>query len=361
MPDWKSIRAEFPALKRWTYLNTATFGQVPRCANDAVERHWRRRDEFGCVDFLDWYDDAERIRGAVARLIHAEPEDIAFVSSASAALSIVLAGIGISNGDNVVTLDEEFPNYLYLRAARRVAFGEFYAAIDARTRLAAFAEVNYITGFRPPLAEVSARLRERGVPLFVDGSQSTGALVMDLRQTPVDVLAVHGYKWLISPGGAGFMYISPALRKRLPPNIIGWRSHQDWRNVDNLHHGEPVFKESAEKYEGGGLPFPLIYALGASVHMVLEIGPEEIERRVLDLARQARGLLRGLGAEVEDSDSQIVAGRFPGRDASVLARSLREHGIVVAARHGNVRVSPHFYNDEDDLARLETGLRLAMR
>jgi selenocysteine lyase/cysteine desulfurase len=357
--DWSAIRAEFPALERWTYLNTATYGQVPRRAMEALTQHWQRLAEFASCDFLDWYTDADRIRAACARLIHASPEDIAFVPNAAAALSIVIAGLRLQPGDNIVTLDGEFPNYQYMAAARRVRWEELRWAIDARTRLVAFSEVNYSTGFRPPLDEVLRITRERGVPLFLDGSQSVGALRFDVTRTPVDVLAVHGYKWLCSPTGAGFVYVSPGMRRRLPPNIIGWRSHRDWRNVSNLHHGTPTFKDSAEKYEGGGLPFWLLYPMEASVNMILEIGPEVIERRVLDLAASIRSVLTELGAAVTDTGSQIVIARFPDNDAGEIVRALRERNVTAAARHGRLRLSPHFYNNEDDLARLASALRRA--
>jgi selenocysteine lyase/cysteine desulfurase len=358
--DWIRLRAEFPALARWTYLNTATYGQMPRRAVAAMTRHSEQRDELATTNFLDWYTDADRMRGSIARLIHAQPEDIAFVPNAAAALSIVLAGIAPLAGENIVTLDDEFPNYLYQDVARKIPWDRFYESVDDRTRLVAFSEVNYATGFRPPLTEISRFLGERDVSLFLDGSQSVGALTFDVTKTPVDVLAVHGYKWLMSPTGAGFMYVSPAFRKKLPPNIIGWRSHHNWRNVDRLHSGTPEFKDAAEKYEGGGLPFHLLYAMEASVDWILEIGPDVIERRVLELANSARSMLRGLGGEVADTGSQVVIAGFPnvtGFDASATARALREQKVVVAARHGRLRVSPHFYNDEGDLKRLETALK----
>jgi cysteine desulfurase / selenocysteine lyase len=358
--DWTSIRAEFPALERWTYLNSATYGQMPRRAVEAMTRHSERRDELATTDFMDWYADADRMRRGIAQLIHAEPEDIAFVPNTAAALASIVTGLAIERGHNIVTLDDEFPNYLYMAAARKVSWERFYDSVDHRTRLAAFSEVNYATGFRPPLAEISRFLGARSVPLLVDGSQSVGALTFDVRKTPVDALAVHGYKWLMSPTGAGFMYVSPSFRRKLPPNVIGWRSHHDWRNVDRLHSGTPEFKDAAEKYEGGGLPFHLLYAMEASVDWMLEIGTEAIERRVLDLAASARSMLRGLGAKVEDTGSQIVIAGFPGLeafDASRTALALREQNVVVAARHGRLRVSPHFYNDEGDLERFESALK----
>jgi selenocysteine lyase/cysteine desulfurase len=291
-PDWESLRAEFPALDQWSCLNTATYGQVPLRAIAAAQRHWRRRAELACSDFLDWYTDADRLRASIARLIHAAPEDIAFVPNTASALATVLSGLAPETGSNVVTLDDEFPNYQYMHLARKVSWERFYESLDDRTRLIAVSEVNYATGFRPPLAEISRYAREHRVPLFLDGSQSTGGLQFDVRATPVEVLAVHGYKWLLSPTGAGFMYVSPEFRRRLPPTVVGWRSHRDWRNVDHLHHGTPEFKDAAEKYEGGGLPFTLLYAMEAVVEWMLEIGPEAIERRVLALADATRAMLR---------------------------------------------------------------------
>jgi len=355
--NWTAVRAEFPALEHWTYLNTATYGQMPKRATDAMTRHSARRDEFACSNFMDWYDDADRLRSSLARLIHASPEDIAFVPNAAAALSTVLGGIGFAPGDNLVTLDDEFPNYLYVGAARKVPWEQLYDSIDDRTRLVAFSEVNYATGFRPPLREISKFLAERNVPLFLDGSQSVGALTFDVRETPADILAVHGYKWMASPTGAGFMYVSPRMRAKLPPSVIGWRSHRDWRNVSNLHHGSPEFKDAAEKYEGGGLPFHLLCAMEASVNWMLEIGPATIEARVLELAASTRSRLRRLGATVEDSDSQIIIAEFPGKDAVQMATQLRADNVLIAARHGRLRISPHFYNNEDDLQRLEDTLR----
>ena len=363
--DWAAVRAEFPAVINWTYLNTATYGQVPRRSVEADARYWERRDELACTDFLSWYDDAERIRESIARLIHASAEDIAFIPNAASSLGLLAGGIDWKRGDNVVTLADEFPNCLYLPALverhgvefREVPWERFYETVDARTRLVVLSEVNYASGFRAPIGEISRFLRERGVLLFVDGTQSTGALQFDARESRPDVLAVHGYKWMISPTGVGFQYVAPELRAKLAPNVAGWRSHRDWRNVDNLHHGVPAIKESAEKYEGGGLPFGLLHAMGTSVDWILELGPESIERRVMELARSARERLRSLGAVAEETGSPIVAAKFPGHHPSRLAAELKSRRVLVAARHGFLRISPHFYNNEEDLDRLEQELR----
>ena len=141
-----------------------------------------------------------------------------------------------------------------------------------------------------------------------------------------------------------------------PATVVGWRSDRNWRSVDSLNHGEPVFAETAEKYEGGMLPFPSIYGMGAVIDLMLKVGPAAIEARVLELAEKARAMLRGLGAEVNADESPIVTALLPGTDSRELARSLKERRILVSARHGRLRVSPHFYNDETDLETLRKAL-----
>ena len=363
-PDWKALRAEFPALAKWTFLNTATYGQLPRSAAQAIGRHLARRDETACDDYLNWFDDMDAIREACARLVHCEPEDIAFVLNASTGLAALVLGLSWQPDDEVLTLDDEFPNQLYVSAAlgrfgarlRTVTWPEFYEAVNARTRLVVLSTVNYATGFRPPLEEISRFLRERGVLLYVDGSQSVGALRFDVQLVRPSVLCVDAYKWMLSPNGAGFLYVEPELRQRLPATVVGWRSDRDWRSVHSLNHGEPVFAETAEKYEGGMLPFPSLYGMGAVIDLMLQIGPPAIETRVLELAGKARAMLCGLGAEVNADGSQIVTAILPGRDARELAQSLKERRILVSARHGRLRVSPHFYNDETDLEMLRKAL-----
>ena len=363
--DWDAVRGEFPALANWTYLNTATFGQLPRRTTEAVAKHFAHRDELACSDFLNWFDDANRIRAKVGRLIHCQPEDVAFIPNASSALGILLGGLDWSPSDRILTLEHEFPNNLYatgLVARYGVEMAEcrwenLQESVNSRTRLVALSSANYNTGFAPPLAGLSQFLRERGVMLFVDGTQSLGALQFDVSIVQPDMFAVHGYKWLNSPNGAGFMYVRPDLRERLRPNVLGWRSHKDWRNVDNLHHGTPELPDSAEKYEGGMISFALLYAMEASIDLVLEIGPATIEKRVMELAGKTRGLLIEGGASVDECNSPIVAARFKNQDVSAMARSLRDQRVLVAARRGHLRVSPHFYNNDQDLNKLSSALR----
>ena len=355
--DWKLVRAQFPALANWTYLNTATYGQMPSRATAAMHRHLARREETACTDFLTWFDDMDSIRGLCARLLNCEAPDIAFVVNAATGLSTLIQGLAWEPGDEVLTLQGEFPNQLYLSAVlkrfgvtlRPVDWPRFYASVNESTRLVVLSTVNYATGWRPPLEQISQYLRERGVLLYVDGSQSVGALSFDVRTVRPSALCVDAYKWMLSPNGASFLYVDPELRSRLPAAVVGWRSDRGWRSVDSMNHGDPVFASSAEKYEGGMLAFPSLYAMGAVIELMLEIGPRVIDARVLELAATARAMLRDLGADVSAGESPIVTAAFPERDAGDLVSVLRERRILVSARHGRLRVSPHFYNDETDL------------
>jgi len=371
-PDWRKVRAEFPSLANWTFLNTATFGQLPRRATEAVAHHFAHRDELACADFVEWFDQADRVRASAAKLIGAEAADIAFIPTASHALAQLINGIDWRPGDRIVTLDHEFPNQIYrpaLLEKHGVEFVEtpwerFAEVVDERTRLVAISAMSYLTGFRPPVEEIGKICRERGALFYLDGTQGCGAFDFDMAAIRPDVFAVHGYKWMLAPNGIGFMYVAPRVREWLEPAVVGWRSDRNWREVDHLRHGAPEFSDAAEKYEAGMLAHSLIFAMGASLDLFHELGMEAIERRVIELARRTRATLEELGGEflpgpnLDSPDhSPILAAKFAGRDASALSVALKSRGVLVSARHGRLRVSPHFYNDESDIARLGEELR----
>ncbi len=141
--DWKAVREQFPGISKWTYLNTATYGQVARRTAARVAAHFADRDETACWNFLTWFDDMDGVRDLAAKLIHCERCDVAFVPNASAALSLLMSGLDWKRGDRIVALENEFPNNIYAPSvleARGIEFVEapwerFYESIDGRTRL----------------------------------------------------------------------------------------------------------------------------------------------------------------------------------------------------------------------------------
>lgn len=300
----------------------------------------------------------DELRALIAQFIHCDAQDIAFAMNAASALSLFLGGMDWREDDRIVTLRDEFPNQYYFAATvAELIEMDAIEALPERTRAVLVSTVNYSNGYRPDVARIARLAHEAGALLYVDGTQSVGALTFDIREVKPDLFAVDGYKWLLCPNGATFFYVSPELRRKLRPAVLGWRSDQGWRSVDELHHGAPKLPEAAEKYEGGMLNFPSLYGMRESVRMMLEIGPDRIEQRVLELAGLTADILRRAGATVINENTNIVAARWPDRDASEIARSLARERIIVAPRHGNLRISPHFYNNEEDL---ETRLKAAL-
>ena len=338
--------------------------------------HFLARDESAALDFPGWFDRIERIRGKIGRLICAPADDIGFCPNAGAGLSWLLQGVDWRTGDEVLALDHEFPNNQYaphLLDSKGVRFRPLAAprngfdpdlvldAIGPNTRLVILSSVNYSNGLRAPLEDLAPELRRRGILLCVDATQSVGALCHDMAANPVDYLVVHGYKWLMAPTGAGFVYVPAETRAWLAPSIVSWRSHRDWRNFDRLHHGRPELPEEAAMFEGGVQNFAALFALEASLDLILDCGPAAIESRVLGLGRECRHVLESCGGVLalgadDAGHSQIVTAAFPDRDSDQLRQQLEERRVAVSTRKGNLRVSPHFFNNGDDVQRLSDAL-----
>ena len=375
--DSSRLREAFPVLEEWTYLNSAGFGPVPRFALEAADRYFTRRDEGASLDFLEWYTEADEVRASAGRLIGACGDDIAFVPNAGTGLGWLMGGIDWREGDHIVGLAHEFPNNLYfpeVLAKAGVGFtrvevsgggfslDRFVDALTERTRLVLMSSVNYASGLRVPLESIGAELRSRGIVFYVDGTQSVGALRTDVGAAKIDFLAVDAYKWMLSPLGIGFAYISPRVRDWLAPAIYSWRSHKSWRDVDELHDGAPELPDGAIRYEGGMQNFGGIFALGAVLDWMHELGPGHIEERILDLASKVRVVLRDRGGHLAADqgpgyDSPIVTARFPEVDSSKLAVRLERERIAVTARKGNLRVSPHVFNSEEDVEKLSAAFK----
>ncbi len=362
--SWEAVRREFPALEKGTYLNTATNGHIANRTLAAMHRHFTQRNENAALDLDGWFDASDAIRAELGTLVGCAAEDIAFMPNASSALSLMISGIHWKPGDRILSLEGEFPNQLYYPAylaAKGVELaiapcGELLDHVTDRTRLVAISAVSYSNGFVAPIEHIAEVLRARGILFYVDGTQSVGARRTNLQSIQPDMFAVHCYKWMVSPHGAAFVYVAPSLRRTLEPAVIGWRSDAGWRTFSELNHGAPLFSGAAEKYEGGMPAFGPLYALGDSVRMMLELGPANIEARVLMLAELVKQAVEEHHGEVLYQGSGVVAARFPARDASLLAADLMREGVVVSARHGNLRVSPHFYNNEEDIARFRDTL-----
>jgi len=231
-------------------------------------------------------------------------------------------------------------------------------AMDRSTRVLAVSHVEFASGFRNDLDLLSELCRARGVALFVDAIQGLGPLRIDVSRTPIDFLAADGHKWLLGPEGAGLLYVREDWIDRLRPLGVGWHSV-----VGSFNSAEVEFrlKPNAQRWEGGSFNMPGLLALGASLSLLEEIGPDIVSRRIRERATAVRELAHRAEWRVTGSDrpgdhSGIVALEHDDVPAHEAARALRSRGVAVCARRGRLRISAHVYNSEDDLDRLREGL-----
>jgi selenocysteine lyase/cysteine desulfurase len=372
--DWDALRqAEFPVAERWAYFDHAAVAPLPRRTGDALRAWAIDMEQNGVVHWSSWERKLGLLRADAARLLNASAAEIAFVASTTHGIGLVAEGFPWRPGDSVVTAAEEYPSNIYpwmnlasrgvtLRQvssrAGRIWVDDLAAAIDGSTRLLTISHVEFASGFRNDLDRLAELCHERGVALFVDAIQGLGPHVIDVRRTPIDFLAADGHKWLLGPEGAGLLYVRRDWIERLRPILVGWHSVVGSYNAPE---NEFVLKPAAERWEGGSFNMGGLQALSASLRLLLEIGPETVSARILDRADRVRALAQAAGWRVDGSHrpedrSAIVALTCEGVDPDRAARALRDRGVAVASRRGRLRVSPHVYNNDDDLGRLEEGL-----
>lgn len=371
----EKFREEFPVTERLAYLNHAAIGPLPR---RAVRRMTEMAEDVSRTGDQHWADRNEVVestRGLAARLLGArDPREVSFCENTSTGLSMVAEGFtDWQPGDNVIGAAHDFPSNVYpwMRLADygveyrrieerdgRVNDGEVLSRIDDRTRMVALSWVQYASGYRCNLARIGQACRDRGALFVVDVIQGLGGLDLDVERDLVDVAVGSAHKWLLGPEGIGLLYISDRVLERLRPTRAGWRSMSNMIGWTDLRVD---FSAGAKRFESGTLNAYGIAALGGSLEILLEAGMEEVERRVLALTeRAAKGLAeRGfqiISSRAPGETSGIVTAIHPEHSAEDLVKILAERGVGVAVRAGRFRVSPHFYNTEDEVDRMLAAL-----
>lgn len=366
--DWARWRAEFPITGgAGVHFNHAGVSPVSRrVARDvaAFLDDWMRLD---AAAQRRWGARVEAVRAAFARLVGAQPDEIAFVKNTSEGLSLVAAGLDWRAGDNVIGVDGEYPSNVYpwFALARqgvetrlaplrrgRVHVEDVARLADTRTRLLTVSFVDWSTGGRTDLAALGTWCRARGILFCVDGIQGVGALPLDVEAAGIDFLAVGGHKWLLAPEGCGCLYVSRRVAGMVRSVLHGWKSVTD-ADTYLPYHFDP--RPDAGKFEPGSPSVLGTVALGAAIDLLLEVGPAAIAERLGALTDLLAAELRARGADIvspwgPDERSGIVVFRL-GDDPHGLCRALNARGAVVRVRGGGIRCAPHFYNDEGDIRR----------
>jgi selenocysteine lyase/cysteine desulfurase len=368
--DPTRFREHFPVTGRWAFMDHAAVAPLSAPARAALLEWADDVVHNGVVTEKRWLARVEEVRRLFARLLGADPLDIAFVKNTSEGVGIVAEGFPWQPGDNVVTALEEYPANLYpwmnlasrgveLRRVPsrlgRVELDDLVAALDGRTRIVSLSFVEFASGFRNDLEAVGAICQERGIRFFVDAIQGLGVLPLDVSRLGVDYLSADGHKWLLGPEGAGIFWIRRDRVEELHPVGVGWHSvvgKWDFSRVD--FRLEP----HAGRWESGTLNMAGIVALGASLDVLLQAGIEAVGQRVLALTDRLCEGARRRGWTVHssrrDRDRSGIVSLLPpeGRDPAAVVKELRRQGVVVNHRAGRLRVSPHAYNTPDEIDRL---------
>jgi L-cysteine/cystine lyase len=344
-------------LDRCAYLNAGTFGPVPRASVEAMQEVERRELEEGRSSraYFEWVlAERDELRARLAALIGAPVDCVALTSSTTEGCNIVVTGLGIGPGDEVVTTDSEHPGLFGALVAsgatiRAVpirdrpaaeALAALEAALGRRTKLIAVSHVSWLTGAVLPIRELSGR----GVPVLVDGAQAAGTIPVDVAELGCDFYTVSAQKWLLGPAATGCLFVRGDRLDEVrvtAPSYLGWR------------HPDYVLVEDARRYESTFTPAASVSGLLAALSFAEEAGNERFAR-ALDVAARCRELLAERGAEVVTEADQATLVSFRAAEPAALVERLAAEGVIVRDLPGTgfVRASCGFWTSEDDLERL---------
>jgi selenocysteine lyase/cysteine desulfurase len=366
-------RREFPVCEKKAFLAHAGVSPLPRRVTEAMRCYLdaaARDDQESTLP--------ERIVGETrqlaGKLIGASAEEIAFVGSTSMGLAMVATGLAWQSGDNLVCYRDDYPANVYPwvdleRRGVRVRFVEpkqygnvtvedLEPIVDDRTRLVALASTHFVSGWRLDVDRIGQFLKREGILFCLDGIQSFGALQTTVRHA--DFAAADAHKWLLGPLGVAIFYVRHEHFGKLHPPLVGWRNAVC---PDYIAEEKLTFWPDARRYEPGSLNLVGLVGLHAALKMILELGIDVIEQRVLRLAKQvvSEAQRRGfevLGPELDNKwMSGIVSLLSKHHDIERLHAKLVQANVITSLRRRRdgvrcLRVSAHFYNREEEIERL---------
>jgi cysteine desulfurase/selenocysteine lyase len=367
-------RAEFPwaAAGESTYLNNASTGPLPVRTQAALAAFNALRGAPHRLTDDIQFATLAKSRELIARLVCCATEEIALATNTTYGINLAAFGLPFQRGDVVLGVDQEFPANVYpwMEAARRRSF-EFrllpvsnglpdedalVAALDKPgVKAVALSWTEFATGYTFDLARVGAACRERGIWFVVDGIQGLGPRTLDLSRTPIDVFACGAQKWLLSPWGAGFVYVRRELIDLIAPHEVSWLAVKGSDDFTRLTDYDLTWRDDARRYEMITLPFQDFAGMNASLELFHEVGPDAIAAAVdrhADMIVAWAQTTPGIEL-VTPRDPVHRAGIMSVRPRDPLAASkaLRTAGVVHSLREGAIRLAPHFYNTEAEVAR----------
>jgi len=358
-------RSEFPIFRDKIYLNTCSLGALGARARQRVAGFldlWEARGASAWYDV--WWEALGELRGRYARLVRAAAEEIALAPSTSVAITAVAEALDYRARPRVVVTSLDFPTVAYQWLAKRARGVELVVvespdqvsvpveaiarAVDERTALVATSHVYFTSGAIQDIQAVAAAAHAKGALCLVDAYQSVGQVPVDVRAAGVDFLTAGGLKWLLGGPGIVFLYVRAELARRLAPGVAGWFGHRDQFAFDPR---ALVPHDDARRFELGTPALAAVCAQLGGLDYIEEIGLQAIRRATAALTEDLvagardRGFQPKVAPRAEERSAIVL---LPAADPAGAVRHLAAGDIIVDARPGHVRLSPFFYNVQDD-------------
>lgn len=372
----ESIRAEIPATASTIYLNTGWQGPSPRPVIAAVQETLALEAEAPTAPHANArkLEISRKARRALADLINATPEEVSLQQNTTEGINIVVSGLGLKHGDEVITCSLEHPSvvipfyfsrerhgvtakilHLSARDSDPDILARFEEAVTPATKLVILSHVAYGSGQLLPIRDICRLVHARGAYLLLDAAQSVGMMPVDVRELKCDFCAFPGHKWLLGPAATGALYVRRDLIQQLEPPKVAHHAADYY----DLQGGFRPKVDAIEKFELTTVSMPLLAGLAAAVEFLQGIGLEAVWERALRLARYATARLgripdiRLVSPEKEDAvASGLVSFSLPGVPPEVVTASLWERGRIVARTVPDAsctRLSLHVFNTETEV------------
>ncbi len=358
------LRSHFPILREKTYLYNCSQGALCDAAEAGMQKYaasWRTSG----APWDEWIETYEALRGAFARFINAQPDEVAIVTSASAGINPIANALQFDgrDGRNKVVMSEyEFPTMGQIWLAQRPRGAEIHfldgvnntvpaecyeRAIDKKTRIVPLTHVSFVNGFRSDVAAIAKVAHAQGALLFLDGYQDCGTRPLDVKALDVDFFVTGTLKYLLGPPGLGFLYVRRELIQTLAPTMTSWMAQREPFTFDTKSL-DP--SPDARRFEGGSPPIPNIYLARPAIDLLAGIGMDNVAAQIERLTAAFLNGVRDLRIDSKTPSSSVgplVVLRA--KDAAAVLAKLTARGIAVSTRLDGVRFAFHVYNTLEDV------------
>ncbi len=361
-------RLEFPILGKTVYLISHSLGAMPRETFALLTEYgeaWATRGVRAWAE--GWWDMPVTTGNQVARIIGADPGTVVMHQNVSICQSLILSCFEPTPKRNKIVYSElNFPSVMYVYEAHArngklrietvpsddgitISLDRFLEAIDEETLLVPFSHVLFKSGFLQNAKAITERAHEVGAMVVLDAYQSAGTVPLSVKDLNVDFATGGSVKWLCGGPGAGYLYVRPDLHQQLQPKTTGWMAHEEPFAFET----ELRYAPDIRRFLHGSPAIPALYAARAGFNIIDQIGVKRIREKSVRQTNLLIQLAEEAGFEVtspksaEDRGGTITIGH---PDAAAITRELITREFIVDYRPGaGVRISPHFYNTDEEL------------